>query len=619
MYENEGFTVIMPTFNQCGFIRRSINSLLKQRFKNWELVIVNDGSTDDTEAFLSDYLSHPAIKYLKNDHNMGLGNVLNLGLRNASFCRITYLPSDDFFYEDHLQTLHNEFEKHPETVLMISGVKYDMMDSRHKLNNDQDNYAVSGHCLQLVQCAHRLTDDFWMERDELITADLFTMFWHKLAGKGVFSFTGKVTCHWMNHPDQRHKKIYERLGGGINCYRTYYGVKEPLKIKVSTKKVIDEKKQYAMFRNKTRHEKIMKVLLVGELAYNPERVYALEKHGCELYGLWIQPPFWGFNTIGHLPFGNVKDVPYENWKNAIQEIKPDIIYALTGTVAVPLAHEVLRNKGNIPMVSHFKEGPYDCIRKGDWAKLIELYSYSEGKIYINPEIKTWYETFMKDNDALTCILDNEMIPKEYFGDRFSPKLSAVDKAHHTVVVGRMIGIDSEEIKQLAENNIHIHLYTENYHDVRDSLITSMKKAAPSHFHVHSHCVPENWVKEFSRYDAGWLHCFKSANDGDIMQATWDDLNMPARMNTLAAAGLPMIQYDNTEHVVAMQEHLKKINGGLFYKNAKELSAQLSDRKLMKILSSNIRQNRFRFCFDEYVPELIDFFNQVITKTRKNEE
>ena len=68
----------------------------------------------------------------------------------------------------------------------------------------------------------------------------------------------------------------------------------------------------------------------------------------------------------------------------------------------------------------------------------------------------------------------------------------------------------------------------------------------------------------------------------------------------------------------MQEHIKKINAGLFYKDASDLKAQLADRKLMKELNENILKNRFRFCFDEYVPQLIEFFNKVIIKSKNNE-
>ena len=205
--KSNGFTVIMPAYNQCRYLRRAVNSLLKQTFTQWELIIINDGSTDKTETFLKDYITHPAIKYLKNNYNRGLGYTLNVGLANASYDKIAYLPSDDFFYEHHLQTLHDVFEKQPDTILAVSGVQYNTTDSMYYVTDYRNRYAVPGDCLQLIQSAHRLTDDRWMERHEFVTDDLFSMFWHKLADKGVFSFTGQITCNWTNHPKQRHKKI----------------------------------------------------------------------------------------------------------------------------------------------------------------------------------------------------------------------------------------------------------------------------------------------------------------------------------------------------------------------------------------------------------------------------
>jgi len=382
---------------------------------------------------------------------------------------------------------------------------------------------------------------------------------------------------------------------------------------------VDERKLYAGFRalspisNHT--EKKIKVLLVGDLSHNPERIYALEKYGCELYGLWVQKPSF-FTGTGPLPFGNVKDVHYKNRYETVRQIKPDIIYAQSNTLSIPLAHEVLINKCDIPMVWHFKEGPYVSMKWGHHSKLIDLYNRSEGVLYINPEMKHWYETFTGKRHGLTGIMDGDMPPKAYFTDRFSPKLSAENGAFHTVTPGRIVGIEPVEMRQFAENNIHVHLYTDFHYHRRNSLMESMQKAAPLHFHLHPHCDPENWVEEFSRYDAGWLHRFESENEGDILRATWDDLNMPCRMNTLAAAGLPMIQYDNTRHIVAMQEHIKKIDCGIFYREAKDLKAQLANRQRMETLRRNVLQNRFRFCFDEYVPELMDFFNQVIANTKK---
>ena len=351
--KKNGFTVIMPTYNQCGFIRRSIVSLMNQTYKEWELIIINDGCTDETEVYLSEYLTHPKIRYIKNDSNMGLGFALNLGLMYAKYEWIAYLPSDDFYYENHLKVISEQFVNYPNVILVVNGVKYNNSDSQYSYPDEENIHAVPNHCLQLVQCCHLLTDDHWMERDEFVTDNLFTMFWGKLAKKGVFIFSGVITCQWTNHTEQRHKIISEYKGGNIHYYKKYYGVQKPIIIKVATIKVIDENKLYTNFRKRQSKTKKMKVLIVGELSYNAERICSLEEHGCELFGLWIQKPY-SYTSVGPFPFGNVKTIPYEGWQTIVKKVKPDIIYALLNTIAIPIAHEVLKNKGDIPMVWHLR-------------------------------------------------------------------------------------------------------------------------------------------------------------------------------------------------------------------------------------------------------------------------
>jgi glycosyltransferase involved in cell wall biosynthesis len=104
-----GFSVIIPTYNQATFIRNAIGSLFAQTYEDWELIIVNDGCTDNTEEFIADYLDNHKIKYVKNDYNQGLGYSINRGLDLVKYDHIAYLPSDDFYYPDHLETLRQTF------------------------------------------------------------------------------------------------------------------------------------------------------------------------------------------------------------------------------------------------------------------------------------------------------------------------------------------------------------------------------------------------------------------------------------------------------------------------------------------------------------------------------
>jgi len=470
--------------------------------------------------------------------------------------------------------------------------------------------------LQLVQTAHKKTNDRWVEREELVSDDLFSLFWHKLIDKGTIAFTNQVTSNWTRHPHQRHKKIAENLKGGINYYRHYYQVHIPLKFQSKESVPIDEKKLYASFHKpEIRSSDPLKILIVGELAYNPERIVALEEQGHILYGLWIENTMFSFNTIGPLPFGNVTDVPYKNRIEEIKKIKPDVIYALLNAIAIPVAHEVLMTGLDIPFVWHYKEGPSIGMHHGYWERLIDLYSYADGQIYLNPESKSWYEQFILSGNQMSFILDGDLPKIDYFTDDFSPLLSEKDGEIHTVSPGRVIGMSFEDLRELAKQKIHLHLYVHNYPNAKKHFISMAKNAMGDRFHLHSPCLPQDWVKEFSQYDAGWLHCFRSRNEGKLIRAEWDDLNLPARMNTLAAAGLPMLQLNNEGHIVAMQSKVKELNIGVCFDNYEQLGHLLRDKELMQTLRNNVLKHRKQFSFDYHVPDLIDFFRKVINNKK----
>lgn len=614
------FSVIMPTFNQAAFIRRAIYSLHKQTYPNWELIIVNDGCTDETELFISDYLKDPKVRYIKNEENTGLGHAINQALDIAKHDYISYLPSDDFYDPTHLESLKNKLDESKDIALVFSGVRYDESDNIHILTYKSAIGVRPEYNLFMVQAAHRKTTDRWVERKECVSDDLFFTFWRKLTDKGTFVPTNKVTCEWTNHPNQRHKIVGEKYGGGLNKYRQYYGVTHPICIRCTNYKTIDEPKIYEPFREKLPLKKdALKILIVGELAYNPERLYAFEEAGHQLYGLWSKPRFC-FSTIGPLPFGHVEDVPYDNWQERVKMIKPDIIYAQLSTGAIELAHEVLKANTGIPLVWHFKEGPHEALKMGLWDKLIDLYTHSNGRIYLNDEIKDWFELFVPVhlNKTPTYVLDGDLPKSNCFNEgTFSKKLSASDGAVHTVVVGRMIGLTPNEIYALAMHNIHVHVYNEN-HISEKIVLGDCLKAAPNHFHIHNHCSQLQWVEEFSKYDAGWLHSFNSFNNKYLLRANWSDLNLPARINTLAAAGIPMIQKLNAAHTIAMRNYVNKYGMGIFYNTIDDLIPQLVNKESTSHIEQNVRKHRMKFTFDYHVNDLIHFFKEVMNTNKLNQ-
>ena len=102
------FTTIIPSYNRAEILPLTIQSLLKQTYNNWELIIVDDGSTDNTKEVVKNFYD-PRIKYIYQE-NSERSVARNNGIRNAMGRWICFLDSDDTFKEDHLITLFENIE-----------------------------------------------------------------------------------------------------------------------------------------------------------------------------------------------------------------------------------------------------------------------------------------------------------------------------------------------------------------------------------------------------------------------------------------------------------------------------------------------------------------------------
>jgi hypothetical protein len=228
-------------------------------------------------------------------------------------------------------------------------------------------------------------------------------------------------------------------------------------------------------------------------------------------------------------------------------------------------------------------------------------------------MRDWYETAIPGSVSagLPYLLDGDLPKKEWFAGERSRRLSELDGEFHTVVPGRPIGLHPETVAELAQYGVHLHFYGDFTHGQWLKWIEKTRRLAPGYIHLHRHVDQENWVKEFSQYDAGWLHYFKSENQGQLFRANWDDLNYPARIATLVAAGLPLLQRDNPGALVATQTLARSRNLGLFFTSMNELRAQLGDRERLEAVRNSVWQQRDQFTFDAHAPALVDYFRQVI--------
>ena len=601
--------VLMPTWGEAAFIARAIASVQAQTWQNWRLLVLDDASPDSTGAVVAPFLSDARVLYRRLPRNLGLGAALNAGLDASHAPLVAYLPADDLYYPEHLARLIAVLRAHqgaPPARLAYAGLRHDY--NRASLG------ILPGHGLQLVQCLHQRAALRWIERAELVSDDLERLYWARLASPAERVATGTVTCEWVAHPDKRHH-ILREPAGGLNTYRARYRVRAPLRFHTTTGNPIDEVRLYRRQRERPATPRApdgLRIVLVGELAYNADRVLALEEAGHELYGLWLPRPYW-YNTVGPLPFGHVTDLDPDDWRAQLRRLQPDLLLVLLNWQAVPFVHAVRAACPELPFVWHFKEGPFICLEKGSWGQLVDLYRNAAGLIHVSPEVRDWLATTVPDaiGRRPELILDGDLPKRDWFDGAFTQRLSETDGALHTVVPGRPIGLHPETVAELAAENVHLHFYGDFTHAQWRAWIDRSRALAPAHLHLHDHVDCDRWVGELSRYDAGWLHVFTSANHGEMRRADWDDLNLPARLATLAAAGLPMLLRDNPGHRVAIQSLLRARDEGLFFTSSADAAAQLRDHARLATVRDRVRARRFDYCFDDHVPRLVGFLREVL--------
>jgi glycosyltransferase involved in cell wall biosynthesis len=126
---NAKISIVMPAFNAGRYIREAIVSVLCQTFTDFELIIINDGSTDHTSDIIASF-TDKRIYEIKNPHQ-GVAASLNTGLAHAQGKYIARFDADDICHPQRLETQFNFLEQHPDYVLVGSDAEYMMEDGEH--------------------------------------------------------------------------------------------------------------------------------------------------------------------------------------------------------------------------------------------------------------------------------------------------------------------------------------------------------------------------------------------------------------------------------------------------------------------------------------------------------
>ena len=158
------FSVILPVYNGAKFIENAIESVFNQTYGDWEMVIVNDGSKDNTSEILDKYNSDSRIKIIHQE-NGGVSLARNNGISASSGEYFVFLDADDVWHTNHLEVMKNLIDKYPDAGLYGTFTRTELVNGG--TIEECDFFAGKGEDIYL--------DDFLGEYYKDKSAKMFTV------------------------------------------------------------------------------------------------------------------------------------------------------------------------------------------------------------------------------------------------------------------------------------------------------------------------------------------------------------------------------------------------------------------------------------------------------------
>jgi glycosyltransferase involved in cell wall biosynthesis len=207
-------SVLLPFYNAAPTLARAVNSISAQTFTNWELLLLNDGSTDGSLHIAQQLAAADVrIKIFSNDTNCGIAHTLNTGITNATAPLLARMDADDWSHPERFAKQVAHLDQHPETGLVGCAVKHegDTTQQGYALYIDWINALQTPEQIRLnrftespfahpsVMFRKTLTDQFGMYRDGDFPED-YELWLRWLAAGVTMIKLPDVLLHWNDLP-----------------------------------------------------------------------------------------------------------------------------------------------------------------------------------------------------------------------------------------------------------------------------------------------------------------------------------------------------------------------------------------------------------------------------------
>ena len=207
-------SIVVPTYNRADRLKKALDSIVSQTYKDFELIVVDDGSTDKTPKVME---SFPKAQYLSIKKNSGVSNARNVGLASAKGELICFLDSDDLWNEKKIQIqaqwMENNMDSqicYTDEIWIRNGVRVNPMNRHRKYSGD-----IFRHCLGLcivspssVMIRAKLFDEIGNFDESLPACEDYDL-WLRIAVKYAFHFIEEpLIIKYGGHSDQLSRKYW---------------------------------------------------------------------------------------------------------------------------------------------------------------------------------------------------------------------------------------------------------------------------------------------------------------------------------------------------------------------------------------------------------------------------
>jgi glycosyltransferase involved in cell wall biosynthesis len=200
------FTVVIPTYNRADFLPKTIKTLLVQSFTDFEIIVVDDGSTDNTSEVMRTIMEQDVRVQYHPKKNEERAVAPNTGAGLAKGQYINFFDSDDLAYTHHLQTAYNTIQKHPNLAYFhlgydVKSPEGEVLNTVNNLPTELNKTLIEGNMLSCngVFIRKDVALQYPFTPDRALSASEDYELWLRLASRYTLYHENEVTSTVVNH------------------------------------------------------------------------------------------------------------------------------------------------------------------------------------------------------------------------------------------------------------------------------------------------------------------------------------------------------------------------------------------------------------------------------------